>query len=221
MAYDFYWISGSPNAWRAMLTLEYKGVSYVSHRIDPSKGEHKAPEFLALNPRGKVPVIRDGDAVVHESIAIMAMLERAHPEMPLFGEDAFETGLIWQRVLETINYTRNQVEDGVVRALFRGVAQSGPERLKQDAETAREALQWIEDTLERSPYLAGERLSAADVAAVTTLKTLEKVGRRQDAIDLSLGFGDLAAAYPAIDAWFARMERMPGWDAAYPPHWKR
>lgn len=214
MAYDLYWISGSPNAWRAMLTLEYKGVSYVSHRIDPSKGEHKTPEFLALNPRGKVPVIRHGNAVVHESIAIMAMLERAHPEMPLFGEDAIETGLIWQRIPETINYTRNQVEDGVIRALFRGVAQGDPERLKQDAEAARESLQWIEDTLERSPYLAGERLSAPDVAAVTTL------GRRPDAIDLFLGFDDLSATYPVIDAWFARMERMPGWDAAYPTHWK-
>ena len=51
----FHWMSGSPFAWRVMLALEYKGLTYESRRKDPSKREHKSDDYLAINPRGKVP----------------------------------------------------------------------------------------------------------------------------------------------------------------------
>lgn len=43
--------------------MELKGLTYKSHRLNPGKREHKTPEFMALNPRGKVPVLVDGDVV--------------------------------------------------------------------------------------------------------------------------------------------------------------
>ena len=220
MAYDFYWLSGSPNAWRAMLTLEYKGVPYISHRLDPSKGELKTSEYLALNPRGKVPVLKSGDVVLYESIAIMAFVEREHPERPLFGQTAAETGLVFQRLFEMVNHTRDIVEDGVIRPIIRGQAANNPDNARRSADEARASLRWIEGALAKTPYFAGTELSAADIAAVTTLKMLERVGRRPDAIGLGLGFDDMAASHPAIAAWFERMEAMPGWEAAYPPHWR-
>ncbi|AUG51433.1 glutathione S-transferase family protein [Thalassospira marina] len=220
MAYDFYWISGSPNAWRTMLTLEYKGIAYNSHRLDPSKGEHKSDAYLAINPRGKVPALHTGTTAIHESIAIIAMLEQAHPEKPLFGETADQAGLVWQRIFETINYTRDPVEDGIVRPLFQGYAQTDRVDIHENAKIARQSLQWIEDTLAQTPYLAGETLSAADICAITTLKVLERAGQRPDAIELGLNLHDIPKHFPAIGRWFARMEQMPGWDAALPPHWK-
>jgi glutathione S-transferase len=56
------------------------------------QAESKTPEYLALNPRGEVPVLTDGDVVVHESIAIVAYLEGEFPEPALFGATSAETG---------------------------------------------------------------------------------------------------------------------------------
>lgn len=220
MTYDFYWISGSPNAWRAMLTLEYKNIPYTSHRLDFAKGENRTPEYLTMNPRGKVPTLRDGETVIHESIAIMAFLERAHPEKPVFGTTPAETGLIWQRILEMVNFTRDPIEDGVIRPLIRGKAKDDADAIRAAASDAADSLGWVEDALSLSPYLAGDALSAADIAAVTTISFLARAGKRADAIELGLGFDRLSFNYPAIAAWLGRMTEMDGWDAAYPPHWK-
>ena len=86
MAIELYWGSGSPFAWRVMLTLEVKKLAYESKLLEFSKGEHKTPAYLRLNPRGKVPTLKDGDFAVYESIAIMAYLDRKYPEPPLFGK---------------------------------------------------------------------------------------------------------------------------------------
>ena len=54
--------------------LEEVGVPYELHHVDIMKGEQKAPELLALNPMGKLPILTDGDAVVTESAAIALYL---------------------------------------------------------------------------------------------------------------------------------------------------
>ena len=74
MALELYWGSGSPFAWRVMLTLEVKRLTYQSTFLEFSKGEHKAAGFLKLNPRGKVPVLKDDDLVLNESLAIIAYI---------------------------------------------------------------------------------------------------------------------------------------------------
>ncbi|MGQ0657219.1 MAG: glutathione S-transferase family protein [Chromatiales bacterium] len=80
MTLEVYWGSGSPFAWRALLALEVKRLQYVSHQLQFSRQEHKSPEFLRLNPRGKVPVLKDGDFVVYESLAIMKYLDDKYAE---------------------------------------------------------------------------------------------------------------------------------------------
>lgn len=220
MPYELYWISGSPNAWRAMLAMEFKGLSYSSHRLDPGKREHKTPEFLALNPRGKVPVLKDGEVVVYESIAIIAYLERKHPEPPLFGTSPEATGHIWQRTYEAMNYACEPIEDGVVRPLIRGQAGDNGDAIKAAAVDAHQALQWAEDLLRDAPYLAGDGPSAADVSYMPIVQNLVRSGRREDALQLRLGFDDFSGRYPNITGWLGRMEAVPGYDKAYPPHWR-
>ncbi len=56
------------------------------------KASARRPPTLELNPRGKVPTLKDGDFAVYESIAIMAYLDRKYTEPPLFGETPEETG---------------------------------------------------------------------------------------------------------------------------------
>jgi len=65
MAIELYWGSGSPFSWRVMLTLEVKGLAYESKLLEFSKGQNKSPAYLRLNPRGKVPTLKDGDFVLY------------------------------------------------------------------------------------------------------------------------------------------------------------
>jgi glutathione S-transferase len=97
---EIYWISGSPFAWRVLLTAEVKGIPYEGKLLEASKGELKAPEFLAINPLGRVPAIRDGNFTLHESLAIMVYFDRKHPNPPLFGRTAEEAGHIFQCISE-------------------------------------------------------------------------------------------------------------------------
>ena len=79
MALELWWGSGSPYSWRALLALEYKQLPYVSHLVQFAKQEHKSPQMLKMNPRGRVPVLKDGDYVCFESLAILHYLDRKYP----------------------------------------------------------------------------------------------------------------------------------------------
>ena len=70
MAIEIFWGSGSGPSWRVLLALAFKKLPFESHLLSFSKGEHKSPEMLAMNPRGKVPVLKDGAFHLAESLAI-------------------------------------------------------------------------------------------------------------------------------------------------------
>ena len=220
MEHELLWISGSPYSWRVQLTLEYKGVPYISHRMDTANQEHRSPAFLALNPRGKVPVLRTGDTALYESVAIIAFLDRIHPELPLLGRTVDEHGRIWQRVNEFENYVRDLLDVAIVRPLLRGHAKDDPESMRASAAKVYEALGWMEQALSGAPFIAGDEITAADIVALPNMQMLRRVGMRPEAIDMALGLYDLTTRLPAVGAWFARMEAMRGYDAAYPPHWR-
>jgi glutathione S-transferase len=77
---ELYIISGSPPCWTVMLALEIKGLSYEQRRLDNAKREQKSAAYLAINPRGQVPTLIDGDVNVSETLAVLAYLERSHNE---------------------------------------------------------------------------------------------------------------------------------------------
>jgi len=81
------------NPRRVRIFLAEKGLQIPRIEIDASKRENQTPEFLAINPLGKLPVLElDDGSYLTESIAICRYLESLHPEQPLFGRDARETG---------------------------------------------------------------------------------------------------------------------------------
>ena len=100
MAIDVYWGSGSPYSWRVLLALEYKGLQYNSHVLQFSKQEHKSPQMLALNWRGRVPVLKDGDYVCFESLAVLYYLDLKYPEPHIFGRTPEEAGVIMRVICE-------------------------------------------------------------------------------------------------------------------------
>lgn len=220
MHYELYWISGSPNAWRAQLGMHFKGLDYVSHRFDPSKGEHKSDAYLAINPRGKVPALKDGNFVVCESIAILAYLDEKHPTPPLFGTTAQQKGRIWQRVLEMVHYVAGPIDEGLVLPLYRGRAAELAPDLKVRAGELRQTLDWLNDLLKDNEYFAGDEVSAADITVLPNLMGLKRAGSRDDARKIELGLDRIEADFPELGKWYARMEKIPGYNGAYPPHWR-
>ena len=74
--YDF---SLSPRARKVRITLEAKGLEYETVLIDITKGEQKTPEYLAINPYGKVPALQDNGTTVYESTIIMEYLNDTYP----------------------------------------------------------------------------------------------------------------------------------------------
>ena len=77
----------SPNCHRVKVVLEEKQLPYELIPVDLKAGEQKKPEFLRLNPYGKVPVLVDGETVVYESCIINEYLEEKYPEHRLMPAD--------------------------------------------------------------------------------------------------------------------------------------
>lgn len=216
---EIYWGSGSPFAWRVLLALEVKKIPYTSRLIEFSKGQHKAPEFLALNPRGKVPTIKDGDFVLSESLAILAYLDRKVPEPPLFGRTAEETGRIWRAISESISYLEPPAVR-VVGPIFFNKAQEKADDIRAAAKPLHAELKQMEDAFKGSRWLAGDTLSAADIVAYPMIENILRAAGKESAKAFDLGVLPLERTYPAIAAWRERIMALPGYERTYPPHWR-
>jgi glutathione S-transferase len=215
---ELFWLSGSPPAWRVQLVLEVKGVPYESRLLDAGKGDLRKPEFLALNPRGKVPTLRHGATVLGESIAIMAYLDRKFPAPPLFGASAEETGRIWRAISECISYTEPAV-NAVNAPAFSG-AEQPPEGWAEKLQTVQTELAGLEQKLQGRDWLATPAISAADLATYPTVRILLR-GVQRAKPGLDYGLTPLAGKYPNLARWMARIEALPNYDRTFPPHWRK
>jgi glutathione S-transferase len=220
MAIELYWGSGSPFAWRVMLTLEVKGLPYESKLLEFSKGEHKTPAYLQLNPRGKVPTLRDGDFVIYESLAIMSYLDRKYPDPPLFGTTPEETGLIWRALAECESYLV-PAGDKVVRPIFFGKGLDKVEEIGQAVEAVRRELKIIDQRLAASRWVIGEKVSAADIGVFPLVQLLLRAASKEAAQALHLGLLPLAQSFPNVAGWVQRIEALPNYQRTYPPHWRQ
>ena len=181
MAIEIYWGSGSPYSWRVLLALEHKQLAYDSQLLQFSKQEHKSPQLLRMNPRGRVPVLKDGDYVVFESLACLLYLDRKYPEPPLFGSSAEEAGTIMRVICEYQAYAEQSLTQ-IVSAVFL-------DQLDQQAEEVTRAMhivggeaRTIEGRLSKSDWLVGELPSAGDFIVfpgiMLLLRAMEKRQRR-------------------------------------------
>ncbi|MCP5471507.1 MAG: glutathione S-transferase family protein [Sinobacteraceae bacterium] len=221
MAIDLYWGSGSPQCWRVMLALEHKRLPWTSHPLQLARQDHKSPQMLAMNPRGRVPVLKDGDYVVFESVAVLYYLDLKYPDPPIFGRTPEEAGVIMRVIEEFQAYT----EDYLMRICQ--VLDSGgpvPAQLRDEITdamhvVAREA-RTIEGRLSRSDWIVGEDYSAIDMVIFPAIQQLRRALNQPGGRELSSRFLPISANYPALGRWLARIEALPGYERTYPPHWR-
>jgi glutathione S-transferase len=135
--------------------LDECGAEYELVPIDFVKREHKTPEFLKINPAGKLPALVDGETRVFEGAAICLYLADKYPQAhlaPRIGSP--ERG----RYLSLMVYSTSQLEPAMADRLLK--VETLPERGWTDFDTA---MKVVEDELGKGPYLFGDWFTAADV----------------------------------------------------------
>lgn len=215
--YELYTISGAPRPWRTMLGLVAKRLPFTLRVLEASSKQHKAPAFLALNSRGRVPVLVRGDLVLAESLAILAYLDREHPEVPLFGRTSEQHARIWEQVMEADHDVRAAAQD-VLGPVF-GAREPGTDLAPAGARL-RDEMARLERRLARSAFLCGDAISAADCVAFPEVRLTLRAGTRFPDLLAPLGLHPLAGAFPKLAHWVDRIEALPGYEQTFPPHWK-
>ncbi|MCP3100536.1 glutathione S-transferase family protein [Myxococcus sp. K15C18031901] len=195
----------SGNTHRVRLFLSLLGLDYREQKVNLMIGEHRHPEFLALNPLGQVPVLVDGEVVLRDSHAIVHYLARTYDRADVWlpREPAAEA-----RVLQWLFMDANELHNGLGLArnhLAFGVACD----LVGAQARARAALRVLEQRLTGERWLESGRPTLADVACYPLVRLADQAG-----LPLSES--------PGIAAWLTRAEalpgfvRMPAWTSATP-----
>jgi glutathione S-transferase len=219
MAIQLWWGSGSPYSWRVMLALEHKRLDYESHLLQFSKQEHQSPQMLAMNPRGRLPVLKDGEYVVFESLAILYYLDLKYPEHPLFGRTPEEAGVIMRVINEFQAYTEADL-GRITQAIFTGSFVRDSENITNAIHLAAREARTIELRLSKLDWIVGDAPSAADFVLYPWIMLLLRALNRPEARELSGRFLPTAANYPALDRWLLRVAALPGYERTYPRHWR-
>jgi glutathione S-transferase len=188
--------SRSGNCYKLKLLCAEMGIGYHWHEVDILAGETHTPEFLAMNPNGKIPLLAlpDGRHLA-ESNAILCYL--ADGSEFLFGT-AYERAL----VLQWLFFEQYSHEPYIATSRFIIRFLGSPPDRRKDLEIKREgglkALRIMDDQLAQQDYLVNQRYSIADIALYAYTHVAEEGG---------FGLDD----YPAIRAWIERIEQRPNY----------
>jgi len=154
----------------ARVMLEELGVDYRIELVNLQAGEQRRPEFLALNPLGKLPTLVDGDIVVTEQVAVYLHLADRFPEAglaPAIGDPARGEYLRW------MVYYASCFEPAVVD---RSQKREPAEPMISPYRDFDSMLAALEAQIAKGPWVLGERFSAADVLWGTALNWTTQFG---------------------------------------------
>lgn len=157
-------------ATRITWLLEELGLDYEFHLIDFNKGQHRSPEYLSINPGGKVPAIRDGDFVMTESGAIVTFLADKYADYGLIPA----AGTLERAAYEQWSYfALCELEQPLWTLGKHKFALPAEHRVQAIFPTAewefQQALALLSRGLGDRPYLLGDSFSAVDILMAHTL----------------------------------------------------
>ncbi len=185
------------------LALAEKGLEFAVRELSFAKGEHRTPEMLALNPRGTIPVLCVGEAVLYESLAMLEYIDLCYPEPPLLGTDRLGRA----RALNRLHESAGLKSAGM--RLFAYLMRT-PESERDGALVAgmrddfRAELGWWERYYDGDTWAAGPALSMADLSVFVYVATASRLGLALD------------PDFPRVRAMFAQMRRRPSVEATWP-----
>jgi glutathione S-transferase len=190
--YDF---KSSPNCQRVKVVLAEKNLPYEIVPIDLTKKEQKNPDYLKMNPYGKVPVLTDDATVLYESLVINEYLEEKYPNPPLLPKDPARKAK--GRIL--VDYGMAHF-DSAYQKLRMELMKEAKEQSQPVIDGAKsdlkKLLQRFEDELGEQPYLLGD-FSLVDADLIPRFTRLE-------------GFGVLPdPSLPRLGKYLERMKARP------------
>ena len=196
-----YYNALSPNGRRARLAAAVLGSNVDEKVVDFSKGEHKSPEYLALNPNGAVPTLVDGDFVLTESRAIMQYLASKKPESGLLPRDEASRADVtrWQfwdaahfsPALGTLAFEK------IIKGMM-GMGEPDNAKVGEALANFRRFAAVLNLRLDGKKYVVGNALTIADLTLASSLMYSAQT-------DAPVG------EFANVASWFSRMTALDGW----------
>jgi glutathione S-transferase len=196
----------SPNTWKVRAVAAHLGLPLELELVDLTKGQQRTPQFLALNPTGRTPVLVDGDFILWESDAIMQYLAAQKPNS-LWPSDARRRAEImrWQS-WQLAHFGPDSCIPQVFQRLVKAVLNLGPPDaavIAKATDAFHRDARVLDAHLSRQPYLVGDELTLADFSVAALLCHSARA-------EMPL------ASYAHVRDWFARVSALPAWQQAAP-----
>jgi glutathione S-transferase len=196
----------SPNVRRVRLTAAVLGLELEEKKLDFTKGEHKSPEYLALNPNGAVPTLVDGDFVLTESRAIMQYLASKKPESGLLPRDEKARADVVRWQFWDAAHFSPQLGTFTFEKLIKpmmGMGEPDPRKLDDARANFRRFAAVLDKRLEGKKHVVGDALTIADLTLASSLMYAKQT-------EVPVG------EFPGIQAWFSRIADTDPWKKTNP-----
>ncbi|HEY9663963.1 MAG TPA: glutathione S-transferase family protein [Allocoleopsis sp.] len=195
----FYYMPLSVNARRVWVALLEKQIAFTPIALNLD-GDQFSPDFTAISPLQRVPVIVDDGLRVVESFAILDYLEAKYPTPALMPQDAATIAQV--RMVMMIALNELQPATLPLTCALVGL-EIPPVKLEAAQQRIGTVLQFYEQLLAGKPYFGGDRLTLADIVAGTLVPSLPM-------------FGIALEKYPQLQAWSERLNQRPSWQETAP-----
>jgi glutathione S-transferase len=195
----------SPNTRKVQAVIAALEMPVEFVMVDLGKGEHRKPEYLAMNPTGRTPTLVDGDFVLWESNAIMQYLAGLRPNS-LWPDDARTRADInrWQcwQLAHWDEGTACLIFQRVVKPVLK-IGEPDAAEIRKGEELFRRDAAILDAWLAKRKFLVGSGVTLADFTVAAPLMYVAEA-------QLPVG------GYPNMMAWYKRVDAHPGWQSTRP-----
>jgi glutathione S-transferase len=177
----FYDLTAGMHPRRVRIFMAEKGISIERREVDAAGGANARPDFLQLNPLGKLPVLElDDGSVIAESLAICRYLEVLHPNPPLMGRTPQTAAHTEMWTLRMDHELSQPIALAFVHSsdFYRGRVEQVPEVATWSRARALQTMAWLDGELAERSHIAGDDYTLADIIAQCAFVLGKAVGLR-------------------------------------------